>query len=84
MAQRISGKLAPLALALLVVACGKAGETPPREAAAVLQFEGAGATAEADRLKHGERLARVLHCKACHGETLQGANASASCSPRSP
>lgn len=42
-----------------------------------MMFEGGGATDPAARLAHGERLARLLGCINCHGEQLQGTNASA-------
>src|SRR5215218_6448665 len=70
------GKVFWLALLPLAAGCSKA----PREAAppapAAFRFEGGGGTAQA-RLAHGERLARVLACHSCHGDNLQGANATA-------
>jgi cytochrome c553 len=58
-----------LAFALLLGACGSqprnqqaAAETTP------IQFS----RASADQVAHGERVARVLGCIGCHGETLTG------------
>ena len=54
-----------------IAACAK----PPAPSA--ITFDGGGATDPATRLAHGERLARLLGCINCHGERLQGSNASA-------
>jgi mono/diheme cytochrome c family protein len=70
------GKVWWLALVALAAGCGKAPPTPAPEPPAAFRFEGGGATAQA-RLAHGERLARVLACHSCHGDNLQGANATA-------
>ena len=62
---------AALVLALLVAACGQR-ESEVSAVAAPPQFEApAGAGREA-RLAHGARLARVLGCRGCHGQALQG------------
>lgn len=59
-----------LTIALLLGACNssprnnQAGEAPPPP----VQF----AQASANRLAHGERVARVLGCAGCHAETLTG------------
>lgn len=69
-------------LAVLPVALAACGE-PPRESQkaaaspAALQFDGADYRTAAEKLAHGKRMARVLACLSCHGETLQGANATA-------
>lgn len=70
---------ASLAGALLMAGCGGPAPAPqPSPSPATeFRFEGGGATARADRLKHGERLARVLACRSCHGDDLQGTNVTA-------
>jgi cytochrome c553 len=64
--------LATLLLAL--AACGSEAPAPVQTQArpAALAFDGAEATDPAERLKHGERLTRVLGCGGCHGPELQG------------
>ncbi|MBO9712045.1 c-type cytochrome [Sphingomonas sp.] len=68
-----------LGFALLVAGCGSARSPAPAPSptAPLLRFEGGGATDRAARLAHGKRLVRVLACQGCHGETLQGENATA-------
>ena len=56
------------ALALLLAACGTEPAEPPQPEAPPLQFE----RASADPLRHGERLARVLGCRGCHGDDVKG------------
>jgi mono/diheme cytochrome c family protein len=46
-------------------------------AAIQLSFDGAEATDPVSRVAHGERLSRILGCKACHGENLEGQNVTA-------
>jgi mono/diheme cytochrome c family protein len=70
------GKALWLALVPLAASCGKAPPAPAPATPPAFRFEGGGATAEA-RLAHGERIARVLACHSCHGDNLQGANATA-------
>lgn len=69
-----------LALASLS-ACGserpdESGDAPTPTPAALV-FEGSDYQEEAAKLAHGKRLSDVLHCKACHGQNLQGQNVSA-------
>lgn len=59
-------------LLLVLTACNARPPDPSAQ-----RFEGADAEAPQARLAHGERLARVLACKSCHGENLQGSNATA-------
>lgn len=61
---------------LLLFAAGCHGASKPPVPAA-FRFDGAGATAAVDRIAHGRRLARVLGCLSCHGDDLQGRNATA-------
>jgi mono/diheme cytochrome c family protein len=65
------------AAALLASGCEGEGRQSSSNSALVLQFEGAGADTAAARLAHGQRLARVLGCHSCHGDNLQGTNATA-------
>ncbi len=59
-----------LVLALGLAACGRAPEVPPASAPApALRFA---VVAGQTPVQHGERLAAVLGCKGCHGQTLQG------------
>jgi cytochrome c553 len=57
-----------IAVALLAAACGRVPETPPAPAPTLRFAPAAGQTP----VQHGERLASVLGCKGCHGQTLQG------------
>jgi len=41
---------------------------------AQLSFEGADYKTQAQKVAHGERLTRVLGCRGCHGDDLQGHN----------
>ncbi len=61
-------------LLLLVAGCHGTSQPP---APAGFGFDGGGATSAVDRLAHGKRLARVLGCLSCHGDDLQGRNATA-------
>lgn len=56
-----------IAILVLVAACDKA----PSKAAETA-FDGAAATTAAAVQAHGERLSRVLGCRGCHGEDLEG------------
>jgi len=63
-------------LTLFLTACGspkQAEQSAPEPAE--ITFDGAEATDAAARLAHGKRLASVLGCTSCHGENLQGTNA---------
>lgn len=42
-----------------------------------LSFDGADTADASSRIAHGERMSRILGCKACHGENLQGQNVTA-------
>lgn len=59
--------------------CDQAERKPPKVEAkpAMLAFDGASATDPAARVKHGERLSKILSCKGCHGDNLQGKNVTA-------
>lgn len=66
-----------IAAAAALTACDRAeGEGKPTLAAtpAAISYDGAGATDRAALLAHGERMARMLGCKGCHGDNLQGKN----------
>ena len=67
--RRPRGSAAAL-LGLVLAACSAAPEEPPQ--APPLAFDGAAATDEAGRRKHGERLTWVLGCRGCHGDGLEG------------
>jgi cytochrome c553 len=56
-----------IAILLLVAACDRAPSKP-----AEIAFDGAAATNAAAVQAHGERLSRVLGCRGCHGENLEG------------
>lgn len=73
------GRWAAVGLALLLTGCGETEKSPaPTPASpAGFQFEGGGGVTAEARLAHGERLARLLACRSCHGDNLQGANATA-------
>jgi mono/diheme cytochrome c family protein len=67
--------------AALLGALGACNErTPPAPQAdvpkmlAAVSYEGADGADQEAMVAHGERLSRVLGCKACHGEDLQGNN----------
>jgi len=62
--------VAALVAALAVLAgCGRdQPKQQPQPAPAPLRFE----EASADPLRHGERIARVLGCRGCHGDDLKG------------
>ena len=55
---------------LLLAACQQQPKAP--EKPAEITFDGAEVTDAAARIKHGERLSRVLGCHGCHGDNLQG------------
>ena len=59
-------------------ACDRNGEgRDPSEIAATpaaVTYDGAGAADRAAVVAHGERLASILGCKACHGDDLRGNN----------
>lgn len=69
-------RLGMLAASALLVSCGGTTEQPPVEAAAgAITYDGADYGDDpAAKLAHGERLTRVLGCKGCHGDNLQGQN----------
>jgi len=57
---------------LLLAACGSEPvEQPPAEPPPIT-FDGALVEAAASKRAHGERLTRVLGCRGCHGQELQG------------
>lgn len=67
-----------LGLMLATAACGSPKQAePPAPTPAAITFDGAEATDAAAKLAHGKRLANVLGCTSCHGENLQGTNATA-------
>ena len=57
-------------LCLATVACQQQPKKAP--GSAPISFDGAGATARAAMLTHGERLTHVLGCTGCHGAHLEG------------
>ncbi len=57
---------------LLLTACSKAPERAQAAQPAEITFEGAKVTEASARIAHGERLARVLGCRGCHGQDLRG------------
>lgn len=62
-----------------LLACTPAGDVGNEEAAvegapAAPSLDGADYSTEADKLAHGERLAKVLGCNGCHTEDYTGAN----------
>src|SRR5205085_4866859 len=58
-----------LAVALALAACGRAQQpSAPQQAPAIRFAWAAGQTQH----QHGERLARVLGCRGCHRQDLQG------------
>lgn len=62
-------RLAPLiALAITLAGCGGGGEAPSRPNEGPVGLE----QLSPDKIKHGERVARVLGCIGCHGEDLTG------------
>ncbi len=69
-------------LLLATMSCYGPGETPARQQKpnvplTQLSFDGADAADAAAKIAHGERMSRILGCKACHGENLQGTNVTA-------
>ena len=60
--------------ALSLAGCMKREEDPAKAEPkpVVLAYEGAVTTDLAALVNHGERLSKVLGCRGCHGETLQG------------
>lgn len=63
-----------VAMAMLgLAACDPQPERPQAVARpAVLAYDGASAKDPAALVAHGERLSRVLGCRGCHGDDLQG------------
>ena len=57
-------------LFVAVAACGRQPATPPKPAE--ITFDGAAATDASATVVHGERLARVLGCRGCHRDNLEG------------
>lgn len=71
------GLAAAIGAVLLFAGCGDPqGRSAPARGAG-FQFEGGGAATAEARIAHGERLSRLLACRSCHGDDLQGANATA-------
>lgn len=65
------------AMAATLCACEQSPSQDDTAAAAVpaaVAFDGADYAADAARIAHGKRLARVLDCTGCHGDDLQGKN----------
>lgn len=60
--------------ALALAACMKRedNQVAAKAKPVVLAYDGAAATDPAALIKHGERLSKVLGCRGCHGDTLQG------------
>jgi cytochrome c553 len=57
--------------ALLLVGCHQQ-QTKPATKKAEISFDGAHVTDASLQLAHGERLSRVLGCRGCHRDNLQG------------
>lgn len=55
-----------------VSACNKASPDRTSVTQTALTYDGASAKHRAALIAHGERLSRVLGCRGCHGEKLQG------------
>jgi mono/diheme cytochrome c family protein len=62
------------AIMLMCAGCERGHGPDQRVHPAVEQvaFEGAGAASTSGKLAHGERLTRVLGCRGCHGDHLEG------------
>lgn len=72
---RVATQLAATGLlATGLVACDRGPEKAPRVEVkpAMIAYDGAAATDPAALLAHGERLTKVLGCRGCHGDNLQG------------
>lgn len=72
-------KLAFLLASAGLFACTPSGNMGGEEAAVepaltAASFDGADYSTEADKVAHGERLARVLRCNSCHREDYSGVN----------
>jgi cytochrome c553 len=64
-----------LTLMLTLAGCGEQPSSPPEQRKAApppITFDGALSSAGGARLAHGERLTRVLGCRGCHTDSLQG------------
>lgn len=58
---------------MALAACDRKPDKPKVEAKPVaITYDGAGAADPAAIRAHGERLSRVLGCRGCHGDNLQG------------
>ncbi|MEO7411264.1 MAG: c-type cytochrome [Sphingomicrobium sp.] len=58
---------------LALAACDRTPDKPAIEAQPiVLAYDGAGSQDPAALIAHGERLTKVLGCRGCHGDNLQG------------
>ena len=57
-----------------LIACDRAVEDAPKVEVkpVAISYDGVGATDSAAILAHGERLTKVLGCRGCHGDNLQG------------
>jgi mono/diheme cytochrome c family protein len=55
----------------------EAQDQQPTTPVTTLAFEGSGASNPNSKVAHGDRVSRIVGCKACHGETLQGQNVTA-------
>ncbi len=53
-------------------ACNSSTKPAGQAVGTPVTFDGAGATAAAAKVGHGERLTHVLGCTGCHGKTLEG------------
>src|SRR4051812_46823782 len=58
--------------ALLLVGAGCQQRAVPAAKAAEMTFDGAQVTDAAARVAQGERVSRVLGCRGCHRDNLQG------------
>lgn len=62
-----------IGLAFALAGCGSPEpKDQPRDDVVPASFDGAQSATPAERVKHGERISRVLGCHGCHGQGLTG------------
>lgn len=77
--QRVMRKLVSFLASACCVACTHSGQVGERKfgveaGSATQSFDGADYSTAAQKLAHGERLAKLLGCNSCHTEDYSGAN----------
>ncbi len=77
MMHRAASVTGMIAAAGALLGCQPSGQRQGAGKSSQFVFEGGEVSAPVKRLTHGKRLVRVLACQGCHGETLQGENATA-------